>query len=60
MSTRKAGSPSRLRFSREPADGSIFNFTPLRARIARYFSADFWKALPSGPVVMVMVWGGAE
>jgi hypothetical protein len=38
----------------------MFNFTPLRARILRYFSAALWKALPTGPVVMVIVWGGAE
>src|SRR5512146_232351 len=58
-STRTDGSFSFLRFSRDPSVGRICIFTPLRARILRYFSAVRRKVLPAGPLAIEMVSGGA-
>jgi hypothetical protein len=59
MSTPEFGSLRRLRFSSEPCEGRTFSVTPWRARIARYRSAETWNELPSAPLVMTMVRGGA-
>src|SRR5215467_8162874 len=58
-STANFGSASRLRFSSEPSDGRISSFSPLRPRIFAYFSALRRPTLPSGPLVMMIVPGGA-
>src|SRR5262249_47127862 len=58
-STLTCGSARRFRFSSDPSDGRISSVTPLRSRILRYLSAEMRPALPSGPLVMTMVPGGA-
>jgi hypothetical protein len=45
--------------SAEPSEGSTLSVMRLRARIVLYFCAAFQNELPSGPVVIVSVSGGA-
>src|SRR5947207_7451595 len=60
-STADFGSFRRSRFSADPPEGTIFRSTPaFRIRILRYFIAFVWNAPPSGPLVIVMVLGGAR
>ena len=48
-----------MRFCSEPSEDSTFSVMRLRARMVLYFCAAFQKVLPSGPVVIVSVLGGA-
>src|SRR5262245_37279522 len=60
MSTLTCLSYNRCKFSAEPSDGRILSSTLfLSQRIFRYFSAFARDVLPSGPLVMTIVLGGA-
>src|SRR5579872_3641891 len=48
-----------FRLSSDPSEVTILSLMPLRAKIFLYFSAVFQKLLCSGPVAIVMVFGGA-
>ena len=58
-STSEFGTLRRFKLSSEPSDGRILSVTPLRASILRYCSAWVQSVVPSGPLAIVMVLGGA-
>jgi hypothetical protein len=58
VAARVAPDPREAAFG-ETADSRISRFTRLRASILRYFSAVSRKVLPIGPLVIMMVSGGA-